>query len=116
MGGARRCKWNERQDWGASRCLRASHKALPWLVPPQREQDLLPLSNNSQRRLPNVSSIRLKKNRYKELLRAMTCDAVSQCELLPPANLRRQWLHRSRNPPYFVKPTELAFARQAIRG
>src|SRR5260370_2038828 len=92
MGCARRCKWNERPDWRASRCLRASHKALHWLVPTQREQDLLPLSNNSQRRLPNVSSISLKKNRYKELLRAgdslenqegmhllvMTCDAVTQ--------------------------------------
>src|SRR6266478_6096196 len=28
----RRCEWDERQDWHASRSLRASHKALHWLV------------------------------------------------------------------------------------
>src|SRR6266481_621412 len=66
----RRCEWDERQDWHASRSLRASHKALHWLVPIQREQDLLPLSNNSQRRLAYELPVRPKKNRYEEVLRA----------------------------------------------
>src|SRR6266446_1285467 len=94
----RRCEWDERQDWHASRSLRASHKALHWLVPTQREQDLLPLSNNSQRRLAYELPVRPKKNRYEEVLRAgyffenqeglhfqmMTCNAVFQRDLLLP--------------------------------
>src|SRR6202008_5205419 len=97
-GGVRQCKRDERHDWRAPRCLRASHKALQRLVPTQREQDLLPLGNNSQRGLSHALPIRSKKNRYKELLRVgesledqkgmhfqvMTCAAifVFQRELL----------------------------------
>src|SRR5712691_10950512 len=32
-GRARRCKWDEGQDWHAPRCLRTGHKALLRLVP-----------------------------------------------------------------------------------
>src|SRR5712671_554720 len=70
VGRAKRCKWDERQDRHASRCLRAGHETLPRLVPTQGEQYFLTLSDSSQRGFRNPLSIRLKKNGYKELLRA----------------------------------------------
>src|SRR5712671_2243362 len=70
VGGARRCKWDERQDWHASRCRRAGHKTLPRLVPTQGEQDFLTLSDSSKRGFPNALPARLKKNRHLEILRA----------------------------------------------
>ncbi len=70
MGVARQCKCDERQYWHASRCMRAGHESLSRLVPTQGEQDFLTLSDSSQRGFPDEFSIRLKKNRYIELLRA----------------------------------------------
>src|SRR6266702_2735190 len=47
VGRARRCKWDERKDRLASRCPRAGHETLPRLVPAQRQQDFLALSDSS---------------------------------------------------------------------
>ena len=65
-----RCKRDEGQDWHVSRCLRAGHETLRRLVPTQGEQDFLTLGDNSERTFPNELSIRLKKNRHLELVRA----------------------------------------------
>src|SRR6266571_3557534 len=48
VGRARRCKWDEGQDWHGSRRLRASHETVPRLVPTQGEPDFLALSESSQ--------------------------------------------------------------------
>src|ERR1700687_1001373 len=96
VGRHRRGKRDQAQDWQAPGRLGTGHEPLRRLVPTQGEQDSLTLSDSSQGGFPDELPIRLKKNRYKELLRAcyslenqeglhfqvMTCAAIFQRELL----------------------------------
>src|SRR5205814_1920346 len=67
---AGRGKRDERQDWRTAYCLRTGHEALLRLIPAQGKQNLLALRGSSQRGLADELAIRLKKNRYQELLRS----------------------------------------------
>jgi len=67
---AGRGKRDERQDWRTAYCLRTGHEALLRLVPTQGEQNFLTLNGSSQRGFPDELPVRLKKNRYQELVRA----------------------------------------------
>ncbi len=67
---AGRRKRDKRQDWHAPRCLRTGHETLLRLVPTQGKQNFLAFGRGSQGGFPDELPIRLKKNRYEELLRA----------------------------------------------
>jgi hypothetical protein len=93
---AGRGKRDKRQNWRTPYRLRTGHETLLPFVPTQGEQNFLALSSSSQSGLPDELPIRLKKNRYKELLGArdslknqkglhfqpMTCATEFQPELL----------------------------------
>ena len=115
--------------------MRTGDETLPGLVPTQGKQNFLALSGSSQRRFPDELPVRLKKNRYQELLRggysfedqeglhfqAMICAAKLQRGLLSRTRGCRSASERASvcfvcGPEPCVKPTEHPRAGQATRG
>jgi hypothetical protein len=93
---AGRGKGDKRQNRRAPYCLRTGHETLLGFIPTQGKQNFLTLLSSSQSGPPDELPIRLKKNRYKELLgardslknqegldfQAMICAIELQRELL----------------------------------